>query len=503
MSPVPAVEARPEFRRRNPPGDDAVPSPDSAVPSPDSSPDSSSSASSRRTLGVTSLALLTYYAVSGGPFGIEPAVAAGGPLAAIACFAIMPLFWSVPEALITAELSSAYPEASGYVAWVEEAFGEKAGLVEGYLSWTSGVADNAVYPVLFLQYLTSEALPFGRKMAFLTAANAGLTYVSYRGLEVVGAVASLVAAMELLPFAIMCVVGAFQIDPERFFKSADDMACLSSDGCVSARATDDWSAWSRSIAWAPLMNNIFWNINYFDTASAFAGEVKDPGRTWPRAMFFAVLLVVLNYLLPLLVAIGATSSSRQDWQEGYLAAAAAHIGGPWLGAWTVFAAALSNLALYQAEMSANAFTLMGMAQRGLVPAAFARRSPYGTPTCALLASAGIIVVMSFFPFMEIVEVLNLLYCFALALEFAAFLQLRQTKPHVPRPYRIPLNTCGCVLMLLPANVLLVVMIGLASRTSHAICGSVLVAGVLLYRFQHYGRRRGWWTFRESGEDKAR
>ena len=42
---------------------------------------------------------------------------------AILAFCILPLVWSVPEALITAELATAFPENSGYVAWVTAAFG--------------------------------------------------------------------------------------------------------------------------------------------------------------------------------------------------------------------------------------------------------------------------------------------------------------------------------------------------------------------------------------------
>lgn len=53
----------------------------------------------------------------------QDAVSAGGPLLAILGFLILPLIWSVPEALITAELATTFPENSGYVAWVTAAFG--------------------------------------------------------------------------------------------------------------------------------------------------------------------------------------------------------------------------------------------------------------------------------------------------------------------------------------------------------------------------------------------
>lgn len=54
---------------------------------------------------------------------LQDAVSAGGPLLAILGFMILPLVWSVPEALITAELATTFPENSGYVAWVTAAFG--------------------------------------------------------------------------------------------------------------------------------------------------------------------------------------------------------------------------------------------------------------------------------------------------------------------------------------------------------------------------------------------
>lgn len=59
------------------------------------------------------LAVLVFYKVSGGPFGCEVSVAAAGAKYALLGFVLFPLLWSVPEALVTAELGSAYPEPSG------------------------------------------------------------------------------------------------------------------------------------------------------------------------------------------------------------------------------------------------------------------------------------------------------------------------------------------------------------------------------------------------------
>jgi len=51
---------------------------------------------------------------------------------------------------MTAELGAAFPEASGGVAWVEEAFGSNLAWITGWLGYIAGVTDNAIYPVLFL-----------------------------------------------------------------------------------------------------------------------------------------------------------------------------------------------------------------------------------------------------------------------------------------------------------------------------------------------------------------
>ena len=72
----------------------------------------------KKKLGVLSLTVLIFYEVCGGPFGIEDVVRAGGPFYALVGFTLV-LVWAVPEALITAELSSAMPEDSGSVGECE------------------------------------------------------------------------------------------------------------------------------------------------------------------------------------------------------------------------------------------------------------------------------------------------------------------------------------------------------------------------------------------------
>lgn len=144
----------------------------------------------------------------------------------------------------------------------------------------------------------------------------------------------------------------------------------------------DWT----SIKWIPFLNIMFWNLNYWDTVSTLAGEVDDPARTYPRALGGAIVLVVASYLFPLLVGLGVAPDSA-DWTLGYFAAVATQVGGKWLALWIVAAAALSQLGQFEAEMSTDAYQLLGMAERGFLPSAFSKRSSFGTPTAAILCSS--------------------------------------------------------------------------------------------------------------------
>lgn len=156
------------------------------------------------------------------------------------------------------------------------------------------------------------------------------------------------------PFAVMMVVGSFHVKPERWLE------------WPGTDNEDSNSSMSQNVQWAPFLNNLFWNLNSFDSAGSFAGEIEP--TKFHKAMLWSTLLVATCYFLPLLVAIGASPPSSQrrpsDWHDGYWAVINSEIVGPWLGAWTVLAAGISNIALFQAELSADAFQLMGMADRG-------------------------------------------------------------------------------------------------------------------------------------------
>lgn len=77
-----------------------------------------------------------------------------------------------------------------------------------------------------------------------------------------------------------------------------------------------------------------------------------------KAMILSVVFVAASYILPLLVALGASDSPQEDWKAGHLTVVAGETVGHWLAAWTVLAAAASNLALFLAELSGDAYQVI-------------------------------------------------------------------------------------------------------------------------------------------------
>ncbi|ESW28312.1 hypothetical protein PHAVU_003G276300 [Phaseolus vulgaris] len=427
-----------------------------------------------RRVSVLPLVFLIFYEVSGGPFGVEDTVHAAGPLLALLGFLVFAVIWSVPEALITAEMGTMFPENSGYVVWVSSALGPFWGFQQGWMKWLSGVIDNALYPVLFLDYLKAGIPALGggvpRTISIL-ALTLLLTCLNYRGLTIVGTVAVFLGIFSLLPFVVMGFLSIPDLKPSRW--------------CVANLDDVDWNLY---------LNTLFWNLNYWDSISTLAGEVENPRRTLPKALFYALILVVLSYFFPLVIGTGAVPLNRELWTDGYFSDIAEIVGGVWLRWWLQAAAAMSNMGMFVAEMSSDSFQLLGMAERGMLPEFFGKRSRYGTPLIGILFSASGVILLSWLSFQEIVAAENFLYCFGMILEFVAFILLRMKHPNASRPYKIPGGTAGAVAICIPPTILICVVMAFSTNKVLVISLIAVLIGLVMQPCLKILEERRWIKF---------
>ena len=427
------------------------------------------------TLTTPALTILIFYSVSGGPFGSEAAVKYAGPLYSLLGFALFPIFWSLPEALIVAELSTSFPENAGYVAWVKEAFGSRAALIEGFLSYLSSVTDQSLYPILFLKYLFNSTSFYGdftsplHRFLLLTIIIVILGFVNYRGTKFVTSTTTIILVLSLSPFLLLAILSLPKFTPTNLLVTAPP---------------------SYPINYSAFFNLLFWNLNYWDSISTLSGEVINPSTTIPRSLVFALLLVTLGYLLPLVTTLGASTAPFSDWDDGFYATYANEYG-RWLSIWIVFAAGVSNIGLYATELTESANTLLGMAERGLLPDFFSRRSPYSTPTAGIITSSLFTVFFSVFDFSALIEMVNFLYIFAQLLEFAAFISLRINQPSLTRPFKIPLSTPLLIIMLTPPTLFMLWMLYMATALTWFLMGGMCSLGAILFVALDAARKRGW------------
>ncbi|CAN0891076.1 Probable polyamine transporter At3g13620 [Linum grandiflorum] len=417
----------------------------------------------KKQLTLLPLIFLIYFEVAGGPYGEEPAVQAAGPLFALLGFLIFPFIWSIPEALITAELSTAYPGNGGFVIWADRAFGPFFGSLMGSLKFLSGVINVAAFPVLCIDYL-KEVFPvldsgWPRNVSVIGSTLA-LSFLNYTGLAIVGYFAVFLGIVSLSPFVIMSIMSIPKIEPKRWIS-------LGNKGVKK-----DWNLY---------FNTLFWNLNFWDSVSTLAGEVEKPHKTFPLALLIAVIFTCVSYLIPLFAVIGAVSVDQTAWESGFHATAAELIAGKWLKYWLEIGAALSAVGLFEAQLSSCVYQLLGMAELGSLPSFFALRGKwFNTPWVGILLSTAITIACSYMEFEDIVSSANFLYTLGMLLEFAAFLWLRKKLPGLKRPYRVPMKLPGLVVMCLVPSGFLVIIMVVANRTVYLVSGLMTVGAVGWY-----------------------
>ena len=432
------------------------------------------------------LVALIFFSVSGGPFGSEPSVATGGPFWAILAFTIFPLVWCIPEAMITSELSSLFPGNSGFTSWITASFNSPfLGYVEGFCSFVSTATNSSVYPHLFHSYLKVH-FPVLDDHWVGTACMVGfiisMAYVNYRGLDIVSSLGLILMFFIMTPFFLMVLLGITRVDPSNWLVGMRSPPKVGSEQLLA------------------LFNVLFWNLNNWDSVSTIAGEVTNARRVIPKAMICALVVTTLAYVLPLVIGTGVMDdpSDLTVWEPGYFQTVAFKIGGPFLSLWILLAASVSVVGQFQALVSSCAYQLQGMAELGWLPKIFGKKSIHNTPTIGLGIAVVIVLILTQLRFIDILQYLNVVYAFAEALEFVAFLNLRYRYGHITRPFQVPLGFTGCViLMFLPFCFIFTIII-LPLITGRwdivAFCASALSMSVISYWFIELARAKRWFKF---------
>jgi amino acid transporter len=426
------------------------------------------------------LVAATFFMVSGGTYGIEDIVHGAGYGRAILFLLLTPVLWSLPTAFMIGELSSALPFEGGYYAWVRRAMGNFWGFQEAWLSLVASIFDMAIYPTLFVAYLTRLFPWFSinyRGVMVGLAVVIACAVLNIAGVKVVSTTSLWLFFALSAPFALVVILAPFKYGA--LFHA------------VTAPTTSK----------ADLIGGLLicmWNYMGWDNASTIATEVERPQRTYPRAMLAAVIIVGLSYIVPV-AAVWMTRLPAGAWETGSWADIAGLLGGPVLRIALVVGGMFSAFGMFNALVMSYSRLPLAMAQDGMLPSFFGKLNRRRAPWVTIIALAIGWACCLGLGFARLVTIDILIYGLSLSLEFVALVALRIREPELARPFRVPGGILGAVAVgIAPVLLLGFALVRsqserVAGMSSFAFGALVVAAGVVAYALNYALKPAGWTT----------
>ncbi len=393
---------------------------------------------------------------------------------------------SLCGALVYAELGSMMPRSGGEFHFIGAAFGRRLAFLFGWtktIAMGASVAALAIVFVVFLNDLTGGALPplaVQLLPLFIIAVATGLNLLSVRSS---GRTATLLTAVKIV-LVLFVGLGAF-------FLADGNWGNFSLGGEAGTCEGVPDSAKLGLSGFGAAMLGALWGYNGWSVIASLGGEIKDPGRTIPRALIGGTLIVIMLYLLinaayfyvltPIEVASVAESSSVAR-------EAASRFFGPWVAALMSAGLMISAYGTLHTTLLTGPRIPFALARAGLMPAGLARISANAVPAVAILTVGVWSLVLSV---SGTFDILTDMYIFVLwifyGLSGAAVLILRRRLPDAERPYRVWGYPFVPVLFLLVTAYLLINTLLATPLRALAGIGLILIG---LPAYEYFLRRAG-------------
>jgi len=316
-------------------------------------------------LSTRSATALYVGAVLGPGVLLLPALAAeaAGPASVLAWAGLLAL--SAPLAIVFAALGVRQPEAGGTAAYARAAFGPRVGAITGWW-FLAGVILGAPAVALIGGFYVAELLDAGREGAVAGAAGmmAAVMAANAAGLKATARLQLSLAAV-LAALLLVAIVTAL---PE---SRAEHWTPFAPHGLAAV----------GTAASLLMLSFIGW-----EAVSHLAGELRDPARQLPRAIFAALGVVIVLYLGLAVVTVGVLGTAApSNVPIADLMAAGLGSTGRTI---TAALAVLLTMGTMNAYVAAATKLAGALADEGSAPAALARPSR----ALALFATVGALLL---------------------------------------------------------------------------------------------------------------
>ena len=327
-----------------------------------------------RAIGRWSLVALVVNSILGsGVFGLPSTVAAliGGysPFAVFAAGAGMSVVIGC-----FAEVASRFQDAGGPYLYARAAFGRFMGIQTAWMLWLGQVAAPAANANLFVIYL-GEFFPHAKnplpRAVILTVLVGILVFINVRGVRAGTQVSNLFTAAKLVPLFAVIVLGLFVFHEHGWHIATASSTVLNTN------------------QWMKSMLLLVFAYGGFETALAPMSEAKNPRRDAPFALFIALLLCTVIYVLIQLVVVGVLPDAAHS--ERPLADVARLAVGPVGAALVAIGALISFYGYLSAKILAMPRIPFALAEQGDFPKVFASvHRRFHTPYVSILVFAAMV-----------------------------------------------------------------------------------------------------------------
>jgi amino acid transporter len=311
--------------------------------------------------------------------------AKSGP-SAITLWILAAALFFVPQGLAVAELSARYPSVGGVYAWTKQRFGDGHAFLCGWCYW---IVNVLYYPQL------------------LMTAAVGATYIIGRGDSSLGSSwyyvlpATLIALWVAVGFNVIGVsTGKWlqNLGGAGFYVTGLILVGIGITAVLMHRPANAFNAHAfvprfTSLPTVNLWATIAFAFTGLELGATLGGEIKDPTRTLPRAIYVTAPLVAGLYIVGTLALLWLLPVPSINIVTGFLQAI--HAGASSVGHLLWWAAPVAAVAYVLGTVGCVGAWLSGPARIALMigldryfPRGFGRIHPrWGTPYVAVLAQA--------------------------------------------------------------------------------------------------------------------
>jgi len=299
---------------------------------------------------------------------------------------------AICSAMSFAELSSALPAAGGAYTYIKQSFGGVIGFISGWINWFALAVAGSLYAITFSTY-TIHLLKSWELFAFLeqgagwyekilaVAVAIIFILINFRGVSETGNPASMIALGQTVTLGIIGIIGVFVAlrDPSRLVNFEPFIG----------------SGWSKILV---TMGFTYVGFEGFEVIGHAGEEAINPKKNIPKAILYAVIIVVTTYLLVAFAAVVGAKPEGQTIMQWFAARGATGFADaikslfPFGGILVTLAAIFSSTSALNATIYSSARVSFAMGRDGALPPKMAEISKKRRVPAFALAMSSIIII---------------------------------------------------------------------------------------------------------------